>query len=161
MPQTPIPPDVSLPQEPSVPDISGMMASVDQSSGLMESVPEVPVLGMDIPQMPQIPPSDVSQLLGTGEEPPPPTPQIPQIAHPEEHLQIPQTPMHPGTDFDHLQQMQMPDQVQHQIPQISDPMQDMQPMQQMPDMSHLPQMENMGYDGVCICLLCTLVLCPY
>lgn len=122
MPATPMPAEVSLPQEPSIPDISGMMASVEPSE-IMEPVPEVPALSMDIPQ---IPPSDVSSLLGTNEEPIPQTEE--QLPH--------QTPLHPGPSVDHLQQMQIPEPIPTQIQEI----------EQLPDMSHLPQMENMGYD---------------
>ncbi|XP_033230081.1 double-strand-break repair protein rad21 homolog isoform X3 [Belonocnema kinseyi] len=122
MPQTPLPPDVSLPQEPSVPDISGMMGSVDQS-GIIEPVPEVPVLGMDIPQMPQIPPSDVSQLLGTAEEPPPPTPQMPPM-----QPMTPMPPMQPMTPMPSMQPMT--------------PMPAMQPMTPMPPMTPMTPMPH-------------------
>ena len=135
MPQTPMPPEISLTQEPSVPDISGMMSSVIEPSGIMEPVPEVPTLGMDIPQ---IPPSDVSSLLGTTEEPPPPMPQ------PEDHsLQLSQSQILSEQNLDHLQQLQIPE----MIPQVPEQIED---IQQMEDMSHLPQMENMGYDQVCV-----------
>ncbi|XP_043462432.1 double-strand-break repair protein rad21 homolog isoform X1 [Leptopilina heterotoma] len=126
MPATPMPGDVSLPQEPSIPDISGMMASVEPSE-IMEPVPEVPAaLSLDIPQ---IPPSDVSSLLGTNDELP-----IPQA---DEQLEHPsQTPLHHGSSMEHLPQIPISEPIPNQ----------MQELEQLQDMSHLPQMENMGYD---------------
>ena len=53
---TPVSSEVPLPQEPTVPDISSIMSSVDQSDNL---------LGLE---MPQIPPNEVSSLLGTAED---------------------------------------------------------------------------------------------
>lgn len=78
-------PEVSLPQEPAVPDISSIMSAVDQSSD-QSGVPVAdthPLLGME---MPQIPPNEVSSLLGTTDEHPenheaplPPTDGMPQM----------------------------------------------------------------------------------
>ncbi|XP_015590228.1 double-strand-break repair protein rad21 homolog isoform X2 [Cephus cinctus] len=72
---SPMPPEVSLPVEPSVPDISGIIPSVEPSE-IIGGPPETPTLGLE---MPQIPPADVSSLLGAPEEQP-----------------VPQTPTQPG-----------------------------------------------------------------
>ncbi|XP_011499866.1 PREDICTED: double-strand-break repair protein rad21-like protein 1 isoform X2 [Ceratosolen solmsi marchali] len=59
-------PEVSLPQEPAVPDISSIMSAVDQSDMIGAGASsEHPLLGME---MPQIPPNEVSSLLGSTEE---------------------------------------------------------------------------------------------
>ncbi|XP_020706770.1 double-strand-break repair protein rad21 homolog isoform X2 [Athalia rosae] len=64
-PRSPIPPEVSLPPETPVPDISAMLPSVD-SIDQMALPPVTPSLSME---MPQIPPAEVSSLLGTTEQP--------------------------------------------------------------------------------------------
>ncbi|XP_001602260.2 double-strand-break repair protein rad21 homolog [Nasonia vitripennis] len=72
-------PEVPLPQEPAVPDISSIMSAVDQSPD-QTGVPVAdthPLLGME---MPQIPPNEVSSLLGTTEE------------HPDDHHESPLPP---------------------------------------------------------------------
>lgn len=77
---SPVPQDVSMAPEPSVPDLSSILPSVDTSEII--GVPtEAPSL---IPEMPQIPPADVSNLLGGAID--------------EQNLQAPpQTPLPPPT----------------------------------------------------------------
>ncbi|XP_012271464.1 double-strand-break repair protein rad21 homolog isoform X2 [Orussus abietinus] len=70
----PIPAEVTLPSETSVPDISTMLPSVE-STEIMGVPPETPSMSIE---MPQIPPAEVSSILGTAEEEPPLPPVIPQ-----------------------------------------------------------------------------------
>lgn len=63
-PRSPIPPEVSLPPEATDSDISAILPSVD-SIAAMTLPPETPSLGVE---MPQIPPADVSSLLGTTDQ---------------------------------------------------------------------------------------------
>lgn len=66
-PRSPIPPEVSLPPEASVADISAILPSVE-SIEAMSLPPETPSLSLE---MPQIPPAEVSSLLGTTDQPQP------------------------------------------------------------------------------------------
>ncbi|XP_014208910.1 double-strand-break repair protein rad21 homolog isoform X2 [Copidosoma floridanum] len=77
-------PDASIPPEPPVPDISSIMSAVDQAdmigAGTSAGV-EDQLFGAE---MPQIPPNEVSSLLGTHDEPmdqqqPPPDDGMPQM----------------------------------------------------------------------------------
>lgn len=83
--ESPVPPEVTLPAEPSVPEISGIEPSVE-STEVPVTQSETPSLGLEIPQ---IPPAEVSSILGAAEEEAvPPTP-----APPTEDPVIPPTTM--------------------------------------------------------------------
>ncbi|XP_014616388.1 PREDICTED: double-strand-break repair protein rad21 homolog [Polistes canadensis] len=72
--ESPVPPEVTLPAESSVPEISGIVPSVE-STEVPVTQPETPSLGLE---MPQIPPAEVSSILGAAEEEAvPPTPAAP------------------------------------------------------------------------------------
>lgn len=90
-----IPSEISLPTEPSVPDISGIIPSVENTE-MMPEVPQTPMsldvppmtplqqqipqlsqhipIVQQVPQIPQLQPSEVSSFLGTAEEQPQSTP---------------------------------------------------------------------------------------
>lgn len=69
--QTPARPDLSTTHESGIPDIGNMSMAPVEPSEIIEPTSEVPPMGME---MPQIPPGDVSSLLGTDDQPPAMTP---------------------------------------------------------------------------------------
>lgn len=69
--ESPVPPEVSLPAEPSVSDISSAVPSAE-SSKILPPTSEASLLGSEIPQ---IAPAEVNSILSEHEEPQvPPTP---------------------------------------------------------------------------------------
>ncbi|XP_011636688.1 double-strand-break repair protein rad21 homolog [Pogonomyrmex barbatus] len=77
-----VPPEVSLPAEPSVSDISSIVPS-GEASEIVPPITETPLLGSEIPQ---IAPAEVSSILGTHEEA-----QIPSTSTQEEAATTVQT----------------------------------------------------------------------
>ena len=81
--ESPMPPDMSVPLEPSVSDLGSIMPSVDESD-MISGTGEAPSLTTE---MPQIPPADVSQVLGPTIEdqhlPPAPVDTALPPAHPD------------------------------------------------------------------------------
>lgn len=75
-------PEVSLPVEPSVSDISSIVPSGEPSEVVPPTI-ETPLLGSEIPQ---IAPAEVSSILGTHEEP-----QVPSTSAQEEAVTTVQT----------------------------------------------------------------------
>ena len=109
MPPTPSPahqPEVPLPQEPAVPDISSIMSAVDQSDMIGAGTSADNLMTME---MPQIPPNEVSSLLDTpeehvDEEPPasiPPPDGLPQMENMGYDQNAPPVTYMPGYDEAH------------------------------------------------------------
>ncbi|KAG7213135.1 hypothetical protein KM043_002451 [Ampulex compressa] len=83
--ESPVPPEVTLPAEPSVADITTIVPPVEQAEVIS---PATEMLVST--EMPQIPAAEVSSLLGTTEEPViPPTPAQPEIS-PVQTTEMPQ-----------------------------------------------------------------------
>lgn len=82
--ESPIPPEVTLPEEPSVPEISAVAPS-DEPTEVPVTQPEASLTL----EMPQIPPAEVSSILGAAEEeaiPPTPAPPIEVPALPSSEM---------------------------------------------------------------------------
>ncbi|XP_043286205.1 double-strand-break repair protein rad21 homolog [Venturia canescens] len=110
IPATPAPvdesipqPEVSVPAEPSVSDISSILPSVDSSEMHVPPTEEAPSLPTE---MPQIPPADVTNLLGV---PPEEEIQPPASVQPEVDV-----PILPSSELPQMENMGY-DQAQHQV----------------------------------------------
>ncbi|XP_046435735.1 double-strand-break repair protein rad21 homolog [Neodiprion fabricii] len=96
-PRSPIPPEVSLPPETSVADISAILPSVESIES-MSLPPETPSLNNV--EMPQIPPAEVSSLLGTDEQQ---QPQVLPVQPEDVSLQPSELPQMENMGYDQAQ----------------------------------------------------------